>query len=214
MASTSQETQSAPEMGSSFADRPWQQYGRCRYYLGDRSLPLGIRLADIGDSLAKINRFTGHSLYPLSVARHCLYVSRYLQDKGYDPLTQLYGLVHDAPETVVNDLSHPLKMALGEEGIRKYRELEDAAQEAIFKFLSVPYPMPKNVAAAVKHADRAAVMAERRDLMPPCDAQWISWEGVEPGPEAERTYGWHQDSVEWCERFNRLRIDVETSLYA
>ena len=107
------------------ADKPWMQYGSCKYELGSSKMPYGVTMEDVANSLSKINRFTGHSIEPISVARHSIYVANALWTSPATAMLAMHGLLHDVSETVVNDLSAPLKAALGPEGMAAYRALCD-----------------------------------------------------------------------------------------
>ena len=63
-----------------------------------------ILFEDIAHSLSNLCRFTGHVRTFESVAQHSIMVSQYVSKEN-----ALWGLLHDAPETYVNDLSSPLK---------------------------------------------------------------------------------------------------------
>jgi hypothetical protein len=132
-------------------------------------MPQGVNAMDVALSLAKINRYTGHSLSPYSVAQHSLGVSVLLD---HDPVLALYGLVHDVAETVTQDISYPVKQALGPEGLAPFKRIEHAAEQAIFKVLGIHWPMPPWIAAAVKKQDWVMAATEKRDVMPPCDRSW------------------------------------------
>lgn len=70
-----------------------------------------IDLIDLATALAWINRFTGH-VGTYSVATHCVLISQWLEGRGYDAEVCLAGLLHDAHEAYLGDLSRPLQDAL------------------------------------------------------------------------------------------------------
>lgn len=74
-------------------------------------------LSEITQSLAKINRFNGHTLYPYSVARHCIAcVQVAKQEHGiHDPVVLLAILLHDAGEAYIGDIVRPIKHNLAPE---------------------------------------------------------------------------------------------------
>ena len=73
--------------------------------------PEDIRVSDIAWSLARICRYNGHTLQHYSVAQHCVEVSRALARDGAPQHLLFAGLIHDAAEAYVGDLTAPLKWA-------------------------------------------------------------------------------------------------------
>lgn len=63
-------------------------------------------IEDIALSLSNLCRYVGHVKPFYSVAEHCFLVSL---NCGDDPIDQLWGLLHDAPESVLGDLSSTIK---------------------------------------------------------------------------------------------------------
>jgi|688.fasta_scaffold410662_3 5'-deoxynucleotidase YfbR-like HD superfamily hydrolase len=110
-----------------------------------------ICIEDIAHALSQIIRFTGHSRAPYSVAQHSLLVAEIAT-----PEHRLWALLHDASEAYLGDVASPLKTLLPE-----YRDLEEKFQKVIAGRFGLPWPMP----AEVKHADRVALMTEKRDLL-------------------------------------------------
>lgn len=176
----------------------WMQYGKTRYELGSTSMP-GVEPRDVANSLAKINRYTGHSSQPLSVARHSIFVSKLLD---MNPRWALYGLVHDVAETVTNDLSWPLKQKLAS---ADYKSIDHAAEVAIMDVLGIPMPSDY-VKARVKEADWVAAATEKRDLLPPCDAEWNMLPFPASVTKAEPTKLWSDDAQAWMERYTMLMV--------
>lgn len=99
-----------------------------------RLKPGDVRIEDIALSLSNICRFTGHVRPFYSVAQHSLLVSWYLA-KWDDPWLQLQGLLHDAAEAYINDLSHYLKHAPELAG---YRQIEMLVEPAIWGEFNLP----------------------------------------------------------------------------
>lgn len=72
-----------------------------------------IDVRDIAHALSLINRFTGATRRPYSVAEHSLLVADFARRDGASAPVQLAALVHDAHEAYVGDVSSPLKQVLG-----------------------------------------------------------------------------------------------------
>lgn len=91
-----------------------------------------IAIGDIAHALALCNRFAGHTLFPLSVAQHCVYVSRLASNGDYlwDPGRSLAraGLLHDASEAYLGDVTKWLK---AEPEMAGYREAEHRIQKLV-----------------------------------------------------------------------------------
>jgi hypothetical protein len=119
-----------------------------------------ICIEDIAHALSMLCRFTGHSNYFYSVCEHSLLVASLLPDD-----LKLTGLLHDATEAYINDLSRPLKKSLPE-----YKEIELRLQEVIARKFNLVYPFPE----LIKEVDDAVLMAEQIVMM---------GEQVQPWPE-------------------------------
>ncbi len=115
-----------------------------------------VCVEDIAHALSHIVRFTGHAKEPYTVAQHSVMVSMLSGEHA------LSGLLHDATEAYLGDVSSPLKTLLPD-----YREIEERAQKVIAGAFGLPYPLP----AAVKVADKQALLIEKRDLLP-VDIDW------------------------------------------
>lgn len=107
-------------------------------------------IEEIAHSLSNLCRYTGHSNTFYSVAEHSVLVSRLVPDK-----LALTGLLHDASEAFVGDVSSPLKKLLPE-----YRAIEDRIQQSIANHFGLEYPFPKEV----HEADKRMYWQERQDV--------------------------------------------------
>ena len=118
-----------------------------------RLRPDDIVLTDIAHALSNLCRFTGHTREFYSVAQHSVLVSRLCA-----PADALYGLLHDASEAYLCDLSRPVKY---HDAFARYRTLEAGLQARIL----AAFDLAPTVPASVKRADDLALHAELRDLM-------------------------------------------------
>lgn len=107
-------------------------------------------IKEIGHSLSNLCRYTGHTNEFYSVAEHSVLVSRIVPE----PLA-LCGLLHDASEAFLGDVSSPLKKLLPE-----YKRIEDNVQKAIAKHFSLPYPYPHEI----HEADKRMYWQERQTV--------------------------------------------------
>jgi 5'-deoxynucleotidase YfbR-like HD superfamily hydrolase len=119
----------------------------------------GMSLDELAHSLARINRFCGHTrtISGYSVAVHSVEVSRHVA-----PVHALWGLMHDAHECALGDITSPVKAALRElGGGGALEELERRLAVAMRYRWDLHGPMPREV----KAADLVALATERRDLL-------------------------------------------------
>lgn len=110
-----------------------------------------FNIEEIAYALSNLCRFTGHVNRFYSVAQHSVLVSEMLPRS-----LALEGLMHDASESVLGDVSSPLK-----ELLPPYKEIERETEKAISKAFGLPYPLTP----AVKEVDRVLLTLEERDLM-------------------------------------------------
>jgi len=118
--------------------------------------PSSIHIVDIAHHLARICRFNGAVQYPYSVAQHSLMVSELVHSEHALP-----GLLHDAAEAYLGDISTPVKALLGP----AYADLERRWNLAIGERFGLGAQLADQH-PAIKAADDRALATERRDLMP------------------------------------------------
>lgn len=116
-----------------------------------------IRLADIAHSLARICRYTGAVEGFLSVAEHSIKVAQLLADAGEPQIVVRTGLLHDASEAYLGDISGPLKRL---PAFDAYREAEHHVEEIIAGKYGLPFPYPPQI----KQADTASLHLEMRGV--------------------------------------------------
>lgn len=123
-----------------------------------------ITITDIAHGLSNICRFNGHVKSFYSVAQHSVAVSL-LVPAEY----ALVGLLHDATEAYIGDVTRPLKRM-----IPGYTRIERLVEKAIFDRFGLELPLPQ----CVKEADVIMLRTEQRDLMAPHDDEWHDTKGV------------------------------------
>lgn len=122
--------------------------------------PEDICIEDIAHALSNFCRFAGHCNEFYSVAQHSVFVSQLLSQFG--PRLALAGLLHDATEAYMGDVTRPLKQILPQ-----YKEMENRLSDIIGAKFGVDLNDPR-----VKWADNVALMTEARDLLGPKAASW------------------------------------------
>lgn len=162
--------------------------------------PDEINIIDIANSLSKQCRFTGHCLDFYSVGEHSVRVSvaienalapNVLRDElswSSSCLASLCGLLHDASEFVLSDISRPVKPYLS-----NYVQIEEDVMEAVAGKFGLPWPMP----AIVKRMDNTLLATEARDLMVKPPMPWAPL----PDPLPEKIKPWSHRRA--CKKFLR-----------
>lgn len=149
-----------------------------------KPVPGLIDVRDVAAHLAKLCRFTGACTSLYTVAQHAVLVSQLVPEEH-----ARWGLLHDAAEAYLGDLSAPLKGALEERAPGVLKGIEDGLLRAVADRYGLPWPMPK----AVHHADKVALATERRDLMVP--VSW-PWPGELPPPAPTPIVPWSPPQAE------------------
>lgn len=154
-----------------------------KHFFGEPFVP---NIIGIAEALSYINRFNGHQ-GQYSVAQHCVLVSRMLPDKH-----KLSGLLHDAPEAYLGDITSPLKALLPD-----YKAIEDQYHDVIDECFNVDTRCD-----AVREADLRMLITE-------VDAFNLDPEGF---PDVEPfdipVWGWSPDVAceEFLSEFRRLAV--------
>lgn len=122
--------------------------------------PKDICIKDIAHALSMCCRFTGHVKYFSSVAYHSVLVSLFC-----NPEDALIGLMHDASEYALTDISSPIKNS---GCFEEYKKFEKNLQNIIYQKFCGTTIEPQSV----KDADLSVLYTEARDLLPNINPDW------------------------------------------
>jgi hypothetical protein len=189
-----------------------------------------IAIEDIAHHLSLINRFTGATSRPYSVAEHSLLCCEIAARAGASPVVQLAALMHDAHETYVTDLSSPAKIAvngysMAGGGIPAWNLFENEHARAVHKHFGLLTVFASH-RAFIREVDLQALATERRDLMPYDPAKHTPWAVLsEGGPTPVSALYWtrldtpEREAKTWREwrdafrgRFEELRAETADKL--
>lgn len=146
--------------------------------------PEQILIEDIARGLSHVNRFSGQTDEPFSVAQHSLLVMMLLKNAGRASKVQLQGLLHDATEAYLTDVPKPLKDLLPE-----YERIEARLNAVIM----AKFGLPAELHPAVKVADQRAAQGEAWTLLggPPLNGWAGQIEDVADVREELRRMRWY-----------------------
>lgn len=155
--------------------------------------PTPLTISEVAMALSKLCRFTGHCNRFYSVAQHSVLVSRLVP-----PHLAAQGLLHDAVEAVLGDMSGPLKKLFPE-----YKALENRIEAVVLG----GFGLPVHLDPLVKRADLVALRTEQRDLMPRAGGLWMCLDGIEPHPLPIYPYGPEMAAGLFLARYHEL-VDI------
>lgn len=159
-----------------------------------------VCIEDIAHHLALINRFTGATREPYSVAQHSVLCSTLVS-----PELQLAALLHDASEAYCADLSRPMKEAMRATpgGYDAYRRISDRVDGAIGMRFGVELVV---LDPAIRYADMSMLGAERIHLHHSAPRAW-DWEHHPAAlhPFDLQPWPWREAERRFLDRFEELR---------
>jgi hypothetical protein len=147
-------------------------------------------IEDIAHGLANICRYSGQCRNFYSVAEHSILVSD--TAKGFE----FEGLMHDAAEAFLGDITRPLKQMLPE-----FKRIEADVERAILDRFGIKGPIPPQV----KQADLRVLAAEQNQIMPEGTDGWVRGQKVEPAPIVVRHLPPNEARRLFLDRFELLR---------
>lgn len=135
-----------------------------------------IEIDDVAHALSNICRYNGHCRKFYSVAEHSVLVSRIIRAMWPEDLEAIWaGLLHDATEAYVGDVTTPLKITMPQ-----FMALEDSIALDIAKKFKIKWT--KRTVERVKLADMTALSTEARNLFKDV-SKWSTIKTYEPRPE-------------------------------
>jgi hypothetical protein len=145
-----------------------------RLYPGNPT-PDSIVIEDIAHALSLTNRFGGHTVYPYSVAQHCVNCYNLASQKY-----KLEALMHDAAEAYIGDLPSPIKALCPD-----FRVLESRLYGVIARLFHFP-----EVTSDYVHAlDLRMLVTEAAELFPRDNRErwWtdVHWPPAYIGPSVD-----------------------------
>jgi hypothetical protein len=120
-----------------------------------------FNIENIAHSLSMLCRFTGNSKRFYSVGQHSILVALLMRHYGGDPIE---GLLHDASESIANDLATPLKR-----NCSGYAWIEKNIEHRIRRH----FGLPSHKTPECQWADSIALFMEAYHLLP---SRGLSWE--------------------------------------
>lgn len=117
-----------------------------------------FRIETVAHALSHLCRYTGHVNRFYSVAEHSVMVSLLVPHH-----LALEGLLHDASEAFLGDVSSPLKALLPD-----YKAIEYRVEQALATHFGLEFPYPQQI----KDADKRAYLQERQEIAPCRDTLW------------------------------------------
>jgi len=152
--------------------RPTLQTAHGGFFDLDRPSRSRFTIEEVAHQLSMICRFGGACAFHYSVAQHSVLVASLLP-----PELQYEGLMHDAHEAFVGDMTNPAKPMLPD-----YRKLERSVEQEMRRRFGLP--SIKN--PEVKRMDLVAMATERAQLMAPTPSDsphdWACIRDVAPAP--------------------------------
>lgn len=167
--------------------------------------PENINIEDIAHHLAIQNRWVGATSQPICTAQHSFFVMKLCEPFG--PRIALQGLMHDAPEAYLGDVSKWLKAT---PEMKQYRDAEDRA----WKVISGVFGMDEELHPEVKRADDVLASYEaEKGLAKP--NYWFTLSNYSPASDLDRSilepwwfWGWRIAESVFLKEFHRLVSEI------
>lgn len=125
--------------------------------------PEDISIVDVAHALSMMCRYNGHCKYFFSVAEHSINVCDFVAKTSNNKKLLLWGLLHDATEAYLADITSPVKPYLS-----NYVELEQKIMGVICGKFGLQVGMP----TVIHEADIEMLRAEAYQLMTSKGVNW------------------------------------------
>lgn len=179
--------------------------------------PEDIDFEALAEGISKEKRYNGATRgKEYSVAQHlCIGTDAILRDTG-DKTLAAYFLLHDLEEGLWKDDPTPKKRALAHRIQERCGVLAgdiiaiidgvvDEHDAAIHAAAGLPWPMPEEIAKAVKYYDVVMFVTEWRDLMRGFEhPAWKDYAGIRPLEAEIAPWRWSFAMAEWMKRARKL----------
>ena len=152
-----------------------------------------LSIEDIAHGLSLSCRFSGQCNKFYSIAEHSYWVSIMVPEEY-----ALVGLLHDASESVLQDMVKPLKNMMPE-----YRAMEENVERKIARDYDLPFPYPPEI----KEADVRMLITEQRVLFKSGSFDQKIWDKVSPYTQEEvdiSCWSWHEAEQVFLTRYRDL----------
>lgn len=160
--------------------------------------PEMIVLEDIAHGLSQLCRFVGQCEKLYSVAEHSVHVVQDLRNRGLPVHVQRAGILHDAAEAYLGDVSRPLKKSL-----ISYSQYEKKAMRAIHEKFKVIISPPEE--REVIQSDIAVLRTEAATIMRSRGRTWPF--GSTPAADVNiQCWGPEQAKAEFLEECENVGI--------
>jgi uncharacterized protein len=184
---------------------------------GDTLQPGELTYKEVAHSLAHINRYSGHTSRPYSVAEHSLLCASIANAKGASPAHQLCVLMHDAHECITGDVTSPVKQMIGP----TWHTFETDIQQQVLNSFGL-YAHFMQCMELVKWCDLTALASERAALLEYHPARNRPWPAIDtpgatikPWNDANLHAGFRHSNTpaEWATHFHRRAMALEGAMH-
>lgn len=192
-------------------------YGWIRTFTGRKVTPLNIDpeticIEDIAHALSLINRFTGHTRFPYSVAQHSLIILEHLP-QGLPVAWYKWALLHDAIEAYLGDTASPIKKDKGYRLIGRidpllYTPAKTLEERLMGKIADAFGLFPRCVPTLIDTLDKRLFLDEYAQLLPGNEEYCLAEERLEYSPLGYtiHCHDWETIKSRYLMQWNKLVI--------